>query len=169
MPPAQHTPILIALGANLPGPQGAAPLLTCRAALEALRSLPGLRLVAASRWWVTAPVPPSGQPDYINGVARLEGAADPAWLLARLQGIEAAAGRVRSVPNAARSLDLDIIAIGDLVRDAPDPVLPHPRAHERAFVLGPLAEVAPEWVHPRLGRSAGELLAGLPGQVARVM
>jgi 2-amino-4-hydroxy-6-hydroxymethyldihydropteridine diphosphokinase len=163
-------PILIALGANLAGPHGEAPLATCRAAVEALRGLPGLRLQAVSRWWRTAPVPPSGQPDYVNGVAWLEGEAEPAALLARLQAIEAAAGRppvggARGV-NAARSLDLDIIAIGDLVRAAPDPVLPHPRAHLRAFVLAPLAEVAPGWLHPILAVPVETLLARVTDQTA---
>lgn len=165
-------PILIALGANLPGRHGESPRATCRAAVEALRGLPGLRLLAVSRWWRTAPMPPSGQPDYVNGVARLEGATEPVALLARLQAIEAAAGRppagaARGL-NAARCLDLDIIAIGGLVRAAPDPVLPHPRAHLRAFVLAPLCEVAPDWVHPLLGVPAHALLAALPDQGARV-
>jgi 2-amino-4-hydroxy-6-hydroxymethyldihydropteridine diphosphokinase len=156
--------ILVAIGANLPGPRGEPPLLACRAAAEALGRLPGLRLVAVSRWYGTAPQPPSSQPDYVNGVARLQGEADPAWLLARLQAIEVEAGRRRGVPNAARTLDLDLIAMGDLLREAPDPVLPHPRAHQRAFVLVPLADVAPAWRHPRLGQSVTELIAALPPQ-----
>jgi 2-amino-4-hydroxy-6-hydroxymethyldihydropteridine diphosphokinase len=156
-----RTPILIAIGANLPGPQGRSPRATCIAAAEALKSLPGLRLAALSAWHTTPPDPPSAQPDYCNGVARLEGEADPAWLLARLQAIEARAGRVRSTPNAARTLDLDIIAMGTLVRPAPDPILPHPRAHLRHFVLAPLAEVAPGWIHPTLHQPVEALLAAL--------
>lgn len=161
--PILAAPILVALGANLPGPEGRAPLETCRWAAGALDALPGLRLVALSRWYRTPPDPPSDQPWYINAVARLAGAADPAALLAALHALEAAAGRRRSgEANAARPLDLDLIAIGGLVRDAPDPVLPHPRAHRRGFVMAPLAEVAPGWVHPRLHRSAEALAAALP-------
>ena len=154
--------ILVAMGANLHGPDGAPPIETCRRAAAAIARLPGLQLVALSRWFATAPEPPSGQPDYVNGVARLEGEADPASLLGQLQAIEAAAGRRRSEPNAARTLDLDIVAIGRLVRASPDPVLPHPRAHLRRFVLVPLADVAPGWVHPVLGQTAEALLATLP-------
>ncbi len=134
-----------------------------------LDGLPGSRLIGLSRWFESAPVPPSGQPYYVNAVAALRVDADPAVLLARLMTVEAACGRERGVPNAARTLDLDIIGIGDLVRDAPDPILPHPRAHLRAFVLAPLAEVAPDWVHPVLGRSAAALLAALPPQDIRAL
>jgi 2-amino-4-hydroxy-6-hydroxymethyldihydropteridine diphosphokinase len=165
--------ILIALGANLPGPDGTMPLAACRAAAEALRGLPGLWVQSLSHWYLTAPVlrpgAPGDQPPYVNGVARLEGWMEPAALLARLQAIEARAGRKREALDAPRPLDLDIIAMDGLVRDAPDPVLPHPRAHERAFVLRPLLEVAPEWVHPRLHRTAAELLAVLPEQEVAIM
>ncbi|MBV8578230.1 MAG: 2-amino-4-hydroxy-6-hydroxymethyldihydropteridine diphosphokinase [Acetobacteraceae bacterium] len=161
--------ILVAIGANLPGRRGAPPIETCRLAATALASLPGYRLRALSRWFETAPVPPSGQPSYINGVARLEGPVDPEGLLGSLQAIESSEGRIRSEPNAPRTLDLDIVAMGDTVRPAPDPVLPHPRAHLRAFVLVPLAEVAPEWVHPVLRRSVPELIASLRPQTIRAL
>ncbi len=154
--------ILVAIGANLPGHDGRSPLATCRVAVEALRSVPGLRFVAVSPFYRTAPVPPSDQPDYVNGVVRLAGAAGPAELLGHLQAIEAQAGRVRGAANAARTLDLDIIDLNGTVRDAPDPVLPHPRAHLRGFVLCPLRDVAPDWRHPRLGAGAEALLRALP-------
>ncbi len=167
--PLSRDPILVAIGANLPAADGAPPLETCRRAAARLAALPGLRLAGLSRWFETAPVPPSGQPNYVNGVARLAGAAEPAALLAGLRGIEAAFGRERGEPNAARTLDLDLIAVGALIREQPDPVLPHPRAHERAFVMVPLAEVAPDWVHPRLGLTATALAARLKDQAIRAL
>ena len=160
--------ILIAIGANLPGPDGVSPLATCQQAAAVLAGLPGLRLAALSPWYETTPIPPSGQPPFVNGVALLEGVApDPAVLLGWLHAIEARAGRERGQPNAARTLDLDIIDIDGLSRDAPDPVLPHPRAHSRTFVLRPLADVAPGWRHPRSGRDVAALLAALGNQGIR--
>jgi 2-amino-4-hydroxy-6-hydroxymethyldihydropteridine diphosphokinase len=167
--------ILIAIGANLQAPDGRPPIETCRLAAAALDALPGLRLRGLSRWYLTAPVPPSGQPPYVNAVASLRvepgrSEPDPDVLLAALQAMETTAGRVRGEPNAARTLDLDIIAMGprgQLVRTTPDPVLPHPRAHERAFVLVPLLDVAPDWTHPVLQRRASDLLAAVPPQGLR--
>ena len=149
--------ILVAVGANLPGPEGRTALESCEWALARVAALPGLRLVARSRWWRTTPVPPSGQPDYVNGVMRLEGEAVPEALLAALHGIEAEGGRVRGAVNGARTLDLDLVGVDDLVRSGPGLVLPHPRLHERGFVLAPLAEVAPDWLHPLLRQSVAEL------------
>lgn len=163
---AEFGMILIGIGANLPGPHGEAPLVTARAAVTALAGISGLRLGAVSRFWASAPVPASDQPRYVNAVARLDGSAEPASLLARLQAIEAASGRVRGARNAARPLDLDILDMDGILRDSPDPVLPHPRLAERAFVLRPLAEVAPAWRHPRTGAAIGELLAAVAAQDA---
>ncbi|MBP0445748.1 2-amino-4-hydroxy-6-hydroxymethyldihydropteridine diphosphokinase [Roseomonas sp. SSH11] len=154
---------IIAIGANLPGADGAAPLASCRAAAAALDGVCGLSLVATSSWWETAPEPPAPEsPWYVNGAARLRGEADPAGLLAALQAIENAAGRVRPYPNAPRTLDLDIIAMGRLVRAGPDPVIPHPRAHLRRFVLVPLAELWPGWTHPVSGLTVRAILDSLP-------
>lgn len=152
----------------MPAPDGASPLQTLRRAAAALGRLPGLRPEALSRWYRTRPEPPvPGAPDFLNGVARLEGEVeDPAALLAALHAIEAGAGRTRPFPNAPRTLDLDLIAVGGMVRPAPDPVLPHPRAHLRRFVLEPLAEVAPGWRHPVLGETVEALLDRLPGPPA---
>lgn len=117
-----------------------------------------------SRWYGSAPIPASDQPPYINGVALLDAGIDPFQLLAALQKIERDAGRHRGIANAARTLDLDIIDFGGQVIQAPNLVVPHPRAHERAFVLRPVADVWPEWMHPGLQRSVFDLLAQLPDQ-----
>lgn len=109
-----------------------------------------------------------GAPLFVNGMALLEAREegdDPTSLLSSLHNLEAAAGRARPFPNAPRTLDLDLIAMDDLRRDAA-PVLPHPRAHLRGFVLQPLADVWPGWRHPVLGRTVEDLLAALPDGAA---
>lgn len=104
-----------------------------------------------------------GSPLFVNGLALLEGEGegDPAALMAMLHRLEDAAGRARPFPNAPRTLDLDLVAMGDL-RRREAPILPHPRSHLRRFVLQPLADVWPGWRHPVLERTVEELLAGLP-------
>lgn len=160
--------ILVGIGASLPAPDGTPPRETCAAAAALLGALSGLRLVALSRWWESAPVPPmAGAPWFVNGVARLAGEMAPEALLEHLQAIEARFGRQRPFPNAPRTLDLDLLEHDGLLRDTPRLTLPHPRMAGRAFVLRPLAEVAPEWVHPRTGEAVSALVAGLPPQEIR--
>lgn len=159
--------ILIGLGANLTHPEHGAPQRTCEAALAALDAL-GIRVLRRSRWYRSAPVPASDQPWFVNGVAELASERDPAALLACLHRVEADFGRVRQAVDEARLLDLDLLAYGRRV-SAPGetPRLPHPRLSERAFVVLPLAELAPDWRHPESGLSARQLAARLPpGQTA---
>lgn len=156
--------ILVALGSNLPGSAGS-PRQMVEAALAAM-SARGLSVVDRSPWYHSAPVPRSDQPWFVNGVARVEPqtpalAADPAAVLAHLHAIEAAFGRRRDgTRNAARGLDLDLLDVDGMVRLS-DPVLPHPRLAERAFVLRPLADLMPRWRHPISGLGVADLLAGL--------
>lgn len=160
--------ILIGLGANLPSKTHGTPGETLMAALRVLAG-EGVEVVACSRFYESAPVPPSDQPWYINAVAEVRTDLGPGPLLALLLDIEARFGRKRAERNAARILDLDLLAYGNVVSGpGAAPELPHPRLHERAFVLMPLAEIAPRWRHPRSGRSVGELVAALAaGQFAR--
>lgn len=153
--------ILVALGANLPGPAGP-PLAQCEAALARLQAA-GIAVVARSPWYETTPFPPSDQPRFVNGVVAVETRLGPGALLAALHEIERGLGRVRGVPNAARTIDLDLIDYDGLVRVGPEPPeLPHPRMAERDFVLRPLADIAPAWRHPVSDMTVGALLARLP-------
>jgi 2-amino-4-hydroxy-6-hydroxymethyldihydropteridine diphosphokinase len=152
--------VLIGLGGNLPSPAGPPPQ-TFAAALAALGGY-GCRVVVRSPLYRTAPVPISDQPWFVNAVAQLATGLGPEALLAALLAVEARFGRQRGVANAARTLDLDLLAYDEICRDGPGLTLPHPRLHLRAFVLRPLVDLAPDWRHPRLGRTARELLAALP-------
>ena len=150
---------LLALGSNLAHPW--------RQLRRAAAELATLGDVAAhSSLWLSEPLGgPAGQPPYLNAVVALvprPGLDTPKRLLAVLHRIEARHGRVRRVPNAARTLDLDLLSFDRLVA-AGRPTLPHPRMMERAFVLAPLLEVAPEWRHPVSGLRAREALARLGG------
>lgn len=132
----------IALGANL-GDAAA----TVQQAVRALATLPQTRLLRASSLYRTAPIESSG-PDYINAVAEISTALSPQALLAALQALEQAAERERPYRNAPRTLDLDILLYGDVSIDSPTLTIPHPRMQARAFVLQPLAEIAPQRVSP---------------------
>ena len=117
-----------------------------------------------SRWYLSEPVPPSDQPWYVNGVAAVETRLTPAALLTALLLLETRFGRRRSTPNAARTLDLDLIDYDGRQCASERLTLPHPRLHERRFVLVPLAEIAPDWRHSRFALTASELLRRLaPG------
>ena len=116
---------------------------------------------AVSPVYETEPVGFADQPAYLNAALRLRTDLPPAALLAGMLGVEADLGRVRSFPNAPRTLDLDLLFYGDLILESADLVLPHPRLHERAFVLVPLADIAPELLHPTTGLRVRELLAAL--------
>ena len=147
--------IILALGGNLAGDYPSLEALLEAALAAFLRA--GLTIVRRSRWWRSAAWPDPAAPAYLNGVAIVETALLPRDLLAKLLEIEAAFGRRRTEPNAARILDLDLIAYGRESIAEPGLVVPHPRAHERLFVMGPLAEIAPDWVHPARGLTAAEL------------
>jgi 2-amino-4-hydroxy-6-hydroxymethyldihydropteridine diphosphokinase len=149
------TVVIVALGSNLRG-RFASRRLLLEAALETLAEA-GLEVVKRSGWWRSQAWPQPTQPEYLNGVALVETALTPREAVGRLLAIEARFGRRRGGANASRTLDLDLIAHGRMVIDEPGLTLPHPRASQRRFVMGPLAEIAPSWRHPTLGETAAEL------------
>ncbi|HZV54488.1 MAG TPA: 2-amino-4-hydroxy-6-hydroxymethyldihydropteridine diphosphokinase [Rhodocyclaceae bacterium] len=148
----------VALGSNLGNP-----VQTVEDAIDAMAALRGSLLKAISSLYRTAPVGLKHQPDFINAVVAIDTRLDARKLLDELFSLEARFGRERSVKNAPRTLDLDLLLHDDTVIDDPALTLPHPRMHERAFVLAPLAEIAPDLIIPGRGPVA-ELLAACAGQ-----
>jgi 2-amino-4-hydroxy-6-hydroxymethyldihydropteridine diphosphokinase len=144
----------VGLGANLGEPEA-----QLRRAIAALDAMPGTRLAAASSLYRSAPIGVGEQPEFTNAVAAIATELGPRALLEALLAVEARFGRKRESPGAARTLDLDLLLYGDRVIEEPALVVPHPRMHERAFVLMPLAEIAPDAVVPGKGAVAALLAA----------
>ena len=151
--------ILIALGANLPSPAGP-PTATLRAALARLEEQ-GVKILSVSSFYETPAWPNPAQPAFVNAVAAVESTLQPVELLTLLHGVETDFERLRSAPNAPRTLDIDLLDY-DGKRMTDGVMLPHPRMAERSFVLVPLAQVAPNWRHPVTGEAVGDLLVRLP-------
>ena len=148
------TDAFIALGSNV-GDREA----HLAAALEKLCGLPGTRVLKISRWIETEPQGGPPQPPFLNGAAEIQTALEPRALLERLQQIERELGRPADHPRwAARTIDLDILSYGHTIIDEPGLTIPHPLMHERRFALEPMAEIAPDWIHPVFHQSARELL-----------
>ena len=147
--------VVIALGSN---DKGVWP--SCIDVLEAATArfrAEGIDVLARSSWWRSAAWPDPADPPFVNGVAIVSTAHDPHVLMATLGRLEEAFGRERSRINSPRTLDLDLIAYGRLSGDLDGLILPHPRAAERLFVMGPMAEIAPAWIHPTAGKTAKAL------------
>ncbi len=143
------------MGGNLAGP-----FPSVKDALEAARAqfeTRGFRILGSSRWWTSAAWPDPADPPFLNGVVLACTDLSPPAALQALHDLEADFGRRRDQANAPRTLDLDLIALGRTVIEGPGLILPHPRAHERLFVMGPLAEIAPDWRHPVTGETAKRL------------
>ena len=147
--------VIVAVGGNLPGASGTI-LENLESALDHF-PISELMITKRSRWWRSRAWPDPTAPDYINGVVIVEPSLNPLETLARLASIEVLFGRDRSEANAPRSLDLDLIAYGRTRLQTETLILPHPRANDRLFVMGPLAEIAPSWRCPNCGLTAAKL------------
>lgn len=152
---ASSTPTAIALGSNLGDS-----LTILQDALKLIAQHPAVTLQHCSSWYQTAPVGPP-QPDFINGCALLEVNLTPLELLETLLEIETKFGRIRKERNTPRILDLDLLLFDNLILDSSHLQIPHPRMSERAFVLVPLAEIAPNWIEPVSGMAIAQLLQGV--------
>ena len=157
--------ILLGLGANLPSCAGS-PAETLHAVLGRFANL-DIAPTAVSDFFVTKAWPDPGDPEFVNAVARIETTLAPRDLMFQLHALEVEFGRRRGAPNAARSLDLDLLDYHGRT-DAGPPRLPHPRMDGRGFVLIPLAQIAPGWRHPLSGRTVEELIAELPAEARAV-
>jgi len=153
----------VGLGANLGEPQD-----QVRGGIAALGKFPDTRFLAASSLYRSAPVGVGAQPDFINAVAEIETALSARALLDLLLATEARFGRERPAPGAPRTLDLDLLLYGDSVVSEPGLIVPHPRMHERAFVLTPLAEIAPDIAIPGKGRASALLEACADQKVEKI-
>ncbi len=149
---AERTLCAIALGSNLGDSRA-----ILEAALQSLAATPDITLKARSSWYQTKAVGPP-QPDYLNGCALLHVETPPQQLLETLLAIETQFGRIRRERWGPRSLDLDLLLYDDLILETPTLQLPHPRMRERAFVLVPLAQIAPDWIEPVSGKAIAQLL-----------
>jgi 2-amino-4-hydroxy-6-hydroxymethyldihydropteridine diphosphokinase len=147
--------VVVAIGGNLPGAYDSVESLL-EAAVHELEDA-GLTVAAHSPWWRSAAWPDPSEPPFLNAVLLVRTDLNPAETLEALHAIERRFGRERSTANAPRTLDLDLIAHGRTVTEGPGVTLPHPRAHERRFVMGPLAQIAPGWTHPSLRQTAENL------------
>ena len=154
----------VGLGANIgdPGQQ-------IKTAIEELKKLPDTRVIAVSSVYRSAPMGYLHQPDFMNAVAELDTELPPGRLLGMLRQLEARHGRERPFANAPRTLDLDLLLYGDRTLDTPQLTLPHPRMHERAFVLAPLAEIAPEAAVPGRGKVRDLLMACTNQKIERML
>lgn len=161
MPPLKSA--IIALGSNLQNPVG-----QVRAALAAIAAHPRIELEQTSSFYLTAPVGYDDQPDFVNAVCAVSTDLSGVGLLAALTRIEADFGRERTFRNAPRTLDLDIIDYQHQTSDDPHLTLPHPRAHERSFVMKPLAEILPDFQLGRHGKAA-EIAARLGDNGIRLL
>ena len=160
-PPSPDERVFLGIGANL-APEGYPdPRAGCLAAIDQLGGAgTGVRVVAVSPWYRTAPVPASDQPWYQNAVVEVATALEPAELMAVLHELERGFGRVRGPRNEARALDIDIVDFRGMAQAGP-PELPHPRMHSRGFVLLPLRDLAPDWRHPATNTPIADLIAAL--------
>ncbi len=163
MAAAQTHAACVALGANI-----GEPLRQIEAGFSALAALPGTRLLARSSLYRSAPVGYADQPDFVNAVALIETTLAPHALLDAVLNIERVNGRVREFPNAPRTLDLDIVLYGDVVLQEPGLTIPHARMLERAFVMVPLAEIAPDTVVPGRGKISDLVAHVDAGSVAQL-